>query len=81
MSSNPGKPHLRLSEERAFALGIALKAARAEREMTQEALAEATGLTVEPLQVIERGRSNPTLATVYAMADALDMPITQLLSE
>ena len=59
---------------RARLLGEAIRAARQERQLTQEGLAAATGLTPEHLRFIELGRGNPTLATVYAIADSLGVP-------
>lgn len=73
--------HLRLSPSRSAALGTNIKQARIESGLTQEALALATGLTPQHLQRLERGRANPTLATVYAIADALKQPIDSLLNE
>jgi transcriptional regulator with XRE-family HTH domain len=46
--------------------------------MTQEALAHAAGVTVGHLSMIERGHSNPTWATVKALAAALDVSIVEL---
>jgi transcriptional regulator with XRE-family HTH domain len=46
--------------------------------MTQEALAHAAGVTVGHLSMIERGHSNPTWATVKAIAFALDVSMVDL---
>lgn len=81
MATQRNRPHLRLSPNRSAALGTNIKTARIESGLSQEALALATGLTPQHLQRLERGRANPTLATVYAIADALNRPMHSLLSE
>jgi len=48
--------------------------------LTQEQLADQAGVTTEHLQRIERGVGNPTLATVYALADALAINVTDLVA-
>lgn len=68
-----------LSAERAGALAKLLREARADMELTQVALANAAGLTAEHIQKLERGVGSPTLASVYALADALKRPICDLL--
>jgi transcriptional regulator with XRE-family HTH domain len=60
------------------ALGKAIRQLREERELTQEAVAHDAGITAATLGVIERGLSNPTWATVGAIADALDVSMTEL---
>lgn len=46
--------------------------------MTQEALAQEAGITVGHMSMIERGHSNPTWATVKAIAAALDLSMVDL---
>jgi len=46
--------------------------------MTQEALAHAAGVTVSHLSTIERGHSNPTWATVKAIAVALRASVSAI---
>jgi transcriptional regulator with XRE-family HTH domain len=60
------------------ALGEALRQLRAEAGISQEELAHRAGLTVGTVSVIERGRSNPTWATVRAIASALDVSTSEL---
>ena len=81
MATQRNRSHLRLSPKRSAALGTNIKQARIELGLSQEALALATGLTPQHLQRLERGVANPTLATVYAIADALRRPIKSLLHE
>ncbi len=56
-----------------------LIAARAERGLTQEALAELAGLTRTYLSEIERLKRNATLDSVERIADALGMDAELLL--
>jgi len=48
-----------------------LQKARAHRELTQERLADLSGLAVRHLQKIEAGEVNLTLLSIAAIADAL----------
>lgn len=69
---------MRRSDQPQPALGKAIRQLRTEREMTQEALAHAAGITVGHLSTIERGHSNPTWATVKALVAALDASMVDL---
>lgn len=62
---------MRRSDQPQPALGKAIRQLREERGMTQEALAREAGVTVGHMSMIERGHSNPTWATVKAIAAAL----------
>lgn len=62
-------------------LGQAIKEARKSGGLTQDALAAASGLTPEHLRVIERGNANPTLASIYSIADALGISVCGLLDD
>jgi transcriptional regulator with XRE-family HTH domain len=69
---------MRRSDQPQPALGKAIRQLRQEREMTQEAVAHAAGVTVGHLSTIERGHSNPTWATVKSIAAALDAPMVEV---
>jgi XRE family transcriptional regulator, regulator of sulfur utilization len=69
---------MRRSDQPQPALGKAIRQLRTERGMTQEALAHAAGVTVGHLSMIERGHSNPTWATVKAVAVALEVTMVDL---
>jgi transcriptional regulator with XRE-family HTH domain len=69
---------MRRSDQPQPALGKAIRQFRTERGMTQEALAHAAGVTVGHLSMIERGHSNPTWATVKAIAAALDRTLVEV---
>ena len=44
---------------------------RKERGLTQEQLAERSGLSQQYLSGLEQGRRNPTIVTLYEIAEAL----------
>lgn len=44
---------------------------RKEKGLTQEQLAERCGLSQQYLSKLERGRRNPTIVTLYEIANAL----------
>lgn len=69
---------MRRSDQPQPALGKAIRQLRQERDMTQEALAHAAGVTVSHLSTIERGHSNPTWATLKALSTALDVSVVEL---
>ncbi len=59
-------------------LGSRLKQLRQERRLTQEALAEAAGLSYKFIGEIERGSGNPTVTTLSALAGALEIEVSDL---
>lgn len=56
-----------------------MRALRVEQEMTLEALAKASDLHWTYLSGIERGRRNPTLKVLAAIAAALDIKTSELI--
>jgi XRE family transcriptional regulator, regulator of sulfur utilization len=62
-------------------VGARLKQLRQARKLTQEQLGEAAGLSYKFVGEIERGVGNPTLTTLDALANALQVAITDLLVE
>jgi transcriptional regulator with XRE-family HTH domain len=53
---------------------------RERRDLTQQAAAEAAEIEVKHWQLLEAGtRANPTLATLLAVARALDVEVHELL--
>lgn len=81
VTSGAKPKHQRLSEERLHDLAEILKARRQSANLTQEHVATMAGINTEHLQRLERGVGNPTLATMYALADALAVPIVSLLPD
>jgi transcriptional regulator with XRE-family HTH domain len=51
---------------------------RKERGLTQEQLAERSGLSQQYLSGLERGQRNPTIVTLYELAEALGVPHVEL---
>lgn len=65
----------------AAAVGARLRATRNERGLSLGALAVRAEVGKGSLSEIENGSRNPTLATLYALANALDVPLATLLAE
>jgi transcriptional regulator with XRE-family HTH domain len=57
-------------------VGSRLRELRQERDMSMRALARASGLSTNALSMIERGRTSPSVSTLYKISDALGVPIT-----
>ncbi len=55
-----------------------MKIARMERDMNQEALAKAVGVTRQTIGMIESGNYNPTLNLCIAICDALGKTLNDL---
>ena len=53
---------------------------RKEKGLTQEQLADRSGLSQQYISGLERGQRNPTILTIYEIAVALDVPHIALLS-
>ena len=60
------------------ALGRRIKALRKQAALTQEGLAERTGLNPKFISGIERGRENPTLDTLIRLATELGVQLVEL---
>ena len=60
---------------------LKLKAARAEKDMTQGALAEAAGVSRQTINAIEKGDYNPTIKLCRAICRALDRTLDDLFWE
>lgn len=52
---------------------------RREKQLTQEQLAERSGLSQQYISGLESGRRNPTIVTVYEIACALEVSHLDLL--
>jgi transcriptional regulator with XRE-family HTH domain len=50
-------------------------------DMTQEAVAEAAGISVQFLRKIERGTGNPSYLTLLAIAKALKIDLVDLIRD
>lgn len=60
---------------------LKLKAARAEKGMTQAALAEAVGVSRQTINAIEKGEYNPTINLCRAICKALGKTLDDLFWE
>lgn len=60
---------------------LKLKAARAEKDMTQAALAEAVGVSRQTINAIEKGEYNPTINLCRAICKALGKTMDDLFWE
>lgn len=58
--------------------GRNLRKLRVVRELTQERLAEAAGISVDFLSLIERGRNSPSFETLEALSQALKLCVMDL---
>lgn len=77
----PGRSDGRTGDGTLAAVAAQLRALRAERGLSLSALAAAAGIGKGSLSEIEHGARNPTLATLYALAGALGVPLATLLAE
>ncbi len=57
-------------------VGARLRALREERGLSLRALARKSGLSANALSMIERGRTSPSVSTLYKLAAALQVPVT-----
>jgi len=57
-------------------VGIRLRELRDERNISMRSLATKSGLSANALSMIERGKTSPSVSTLYKLADALGVPIT-----
>lgn len=59
-------------------VGRNLARLRREKGLTQEQVAERSGFSQQYLSGLERGRRNPTVVTLYELAQALGVSHTEL---
>ncbi|MBE5036399.1 helix-turn-helix transcriptional regulator [Subdoligranulum sp. DSM 109015] len=64
-----------------MAKNLKLKAARAEKDMTQSDLAAAVGVSRQTIHAIEKGEYNPTIRLCRAICRALDKTLDELFWE
>lgn len=60
-------------------VGQNVRKLRLERGMTQEQFAQVSGLTQQYISGLESGKRNPTVVTLYELAQALSVEPTDLL--
>lgn len=64
-----------------MAKNLKIKAARAEKDMTQGALAEAVGISRQTVNAIEKGEYNPTIRLCRAICRVLGKTLDELFWE
>lgn len=57
-------------------VGVRLRELREAHNISMRGLAAASGLSANALSMIERGKTSPSVSTLYKLADALGVPIT-----
>ena len=62
-------------------VGTRLRQLREERKLSMRGLAAASGLSANALSMIERGKTSPSVSTLYKLADAMGIPITAFFGE
>lgn len=61
-------------------VGLRLSQLRESRRISMRALAQRSGLSANALSMIERGKTSPSVSTLYRLADALGVPVTDFFS-
>lgn len=59
-------------------LGLHIRKLRESQGVSQEQLSADAEIPYTSVNEIEAGKTNPTIATLMAISDALDMPINEL---
>ncbi len=62
-------------------IGMRIRNLRESRGQSQRALASASGLSANAISLIERGENSPTVASLYRLAAALDVPLTAFFAD
>jgi len=68
-----------MANDAAPQIGPFIQKFRKHRSMTLASLAKLSGVSSSMLSQIERGQTNPTLATVWALAEALKVEVSELI--
>lgn len=61
-------------------LGDEIRQRRHERDLTQEALAHESGLHINAVAKLERGKTDSRVLTLFKVAKGLNIPLTDLIS-
>ena len=70
-----------MEESIAIEFGRCIAALRKKRGLSQERLADAAGLHRNFVSLMERGEQQPTLSTIFALANALEISPSGLVRE
>jgi len=60
-------------------LGDEIRQRRHERDLTQEALAHESGVHINAVAKLERGKADSRVLTLFKVAKGLNMPLTELI--
>ena len=63
----------------AIKVGVVIQTIREEKGLSQEVVSGLAGIGRTHLSAIERGQRKPTLETFFRLAEALDMPPSELM--
>ena len=66
--------------DRIEALGLAIREARQQLNVSQETLAATAKLHRNVIGLIERNSTTPSMSSLFALADALKLPASQLVA-
>lgn len=61
-------------------VGLRLRELREGRGVSMRTLATMSGLSANALSMIERGKTSPSVSTLYRLADAMGVPVTDFFS-
>ncbi len=70
---------MKVKSESSIIFGKVLKELRLERGLTQDSLAELANTERSHISALERAEKSPVLATILSLAQALDMPASNLI--
>ncbi|MBA4227087.1 MAG: hypothetical protein C0456_10695 [Hyphomonas sp.] len=68
-----------MSDQLKIQIGQRIKAARSQRTLTQERLAEIADCHIDTLSLIERGKTLPSIDVLLRLSEALELDIAALL--
>jgi putative transcriptional regulator len=77
----PSQPRHNLVRERRLRFGDVVREHRLAAGMSQEELAEVCGVDRKSISRVETGAFSPSLDRVWNLADALDIPLSELFDE
>ena len=62
-------------------VGQRLRQLREEQNISMRGLATKSGLSANALSMIERGKTSPSVSTLYKLSEALGVPITEFFNQ
>jgi transcriptional regulator with XRE-family HTH domain len=68
-------------EQEAVLFGAAVRRAREQRRLAQGVVADAAGISLTYLSLLERGENTPTLTVVFRICEALGVSPSELLDD